>query len=167
MVLLINNIDNINWIYTRLHKLTEKLNLKINLHKSKCSVFVDLKKISENIKNKIELELVNEFNYLCHLIKYNLDDTSHICLKLNKFYSSFNSTYRNFPIVDFITFLYLFNTYCAPVYGLQLWCCPNVFNKSMFKTFDIAYSNSLKKIIGCSKFIISHWTANTLSIFFI
>ena len=84
-------------------------------------------------------------NYLTHLIQYNVDNMSNICLKLNNFYSSFNSIYRFFSIVDFITFSYLFNTYCTHVYGLQLWFCPNVFNKSMFKTFGIAHSNSLKK----------------------
>ena len=165
MVLLANNIDDINLLYTRLQQLTNKLNLKINENKSKCIIFRKSKYVSEDIKNKILLEVVDEFNYLGHLIQYNLDDTSDINLKLNNFYASFNSIYRNFSIVDFSTFLYLFNTYCAPIYGLQLWCCPKIFNKSIFKVFNIAYSNSLKRVIGCSKFISSHWTANILSVF--
>ena len=154
----------INFIYHRLKQLTEKLCLKINENKSKCMVFRRSKLISDEIKNKIELEVVDEFNYLGHILQYNLDDTRDINHKLNNFYASFNSTYRNFSMVDLNTFLYLFTAYCAPVYGLQLWCCHNIYNKSIFRTFNIAYSNSLKKILGCTKFVSSHWAANELSV---
>ena len=36
----------------------------------------------------------------------------------------------------------LFNSYCAPIYGLHLWNFTNVFDKSIFKSYNGAYSNS-------------------------
>ena len=62
-----------------------------------------------DISEKIVLGVVDEYNYLGHILQYNLDDTKDIYLKLNNFYSSFNTTCRNFSLVDFNTFLYLFN----------------------------------------------------------
>ena len=145
MVLMANSENDINGLYTKFKILIANHNLKINEIKSKCLIFRKSKIVPDCICNKIVLGIVDEYNYLGHILQYNLDDTKDIYLKLNNFYSSFNNTYRNFSMVDFDTFLYLFNSYCAPIYGLHLWNCTNVFNKSIFKTFNVAYSNSLKK----------------------
>ena len=63
------------------------------------SVFRNKKNIPDILKNKIELEIVDQFNYLGHTLNYNLDDSYDITAKLNKFYSSFNSTFRSFSKV--------------------------------------------------------------------
>ena len=97
--------------------------------------------------------------YLGHILNYNLDDSNDVNAKLNTFYGSFNSTFRNFSNVDIGTFLYLFNSYCAPQYGLSLWCSTNIFIKQSFRAFHIAYSKSLKKIVGCPSYSSSHAVA--------
>ena len=120
-------------------------NLKINEIKSKCFIFRRNKFLSDCISDKIILGIVDKYNYLGHILQYNLDDTKDIYLKLNSFYSSFNIAYRNFSSINFNTFLYLFKSYCAPIYDLHLWNCTNFFNKSIFKSFIAAYSNSIYK----------------------
>ena len=42
------------------------------------------------------LDTVDEYVYLGHCLKYNLDDSNDIKIKLNKFYSSFHTVFRNF-----------------------------------------------------------------------
>ena len=118
-----------------------------------------------NIIDKILLKPVDEYIYLGHHLKHNLDDSDDIKSKLNKFYASFHSLYRKFNNLNIDAILYLFNSYCSPVYGLQLWCCRNIFRMSIFKAFHIAYSNSLKRIVGCPKFYSSHFIANVCNLF--
>ena len=50
------------------------------------SVFRNKKNIPDILKNKIELEIVDQFNYLGHIFNNNLDDSNDITAKLNKFY---------------------------------------------------------------------------------
>ena len=73
--------------------------------------------------------------------------------KLNKFYIYFNCTYRNFLDVSLPTLKYLFNAYSSPSYGVNLWFSYNLFSNEYFKSFEVAYSNSLKRIfkinMGC------------------
>ena len=159
VVLLANNQDDINEIYRIFKQLIGNIKLKINENKSKCVVFRNKKNIPDILKNKIELEIVDQFNYLGHILNYNLDDSNDITAKLNKFYSSFNSIFRSFSQVNIETLLYLFNSYCRPHYGLALWCSKNIFVKQSFKTFKIAFNKSLKKIIDCPSYSSSHAVA--------
>ena len=84
--------------------------------------------------------------------------------QLNCFYAKFNSVFRNFKNVSIETFIYLFNSYCAPEYGLALWNIRDILIKHIFKTFLTGYSNSLKRILGVPKYASSHITADICSV---
>ena len=165
VVLLTNDPYDANFIYLKFKLHIERLNLKINENKSKCLIFRLIKRVPSNILNVLSLEAVDEYLYLGHLLKYDLDDCIDMKLKLNKFYASFNSTFRSFSDLDIDAFLYLFKSYCVPSYGLQLWNSKGALNKNIFKSFKVAFSNSLKKIIGCPNFCSSHFAAEICNVF--
>ena len=106
------------------------------------------------------LENVMEYKYLGHIIQRNLKDDRDVEIRLNQFYSKFNTTYRKFKKVSIETFLYLFNSYCLPEYGLALWNCREIFKRQIFKVFEVAYHNTLKKIVGVSVSNSSHDVAD-------
>ena len=93
------------------------------------------------------------------MISYNLDDVLDIDDKLHSFYKSFYSMIRHFKYINVSTLLFIFNSFCLPSYGLSLWNSHNVFNKCIFRTFDIAYSNALKQICQKPKYSSSHEVA--------
>ena len=104
-------------------------------------------------------DVVKEFKYLGNMIYFNLSEESDVKLKLNNFYSSFYSFFRSFNGLDFNCFIHLFTSFCTPDYGIQLWNSHYIFNKNIFRTFEILYSNSLKKVLGCPKYASTHLTA--------
>ena len=85
-----------------------------------------------------------------------MKDTKDIENRLNQFYAKFNTTYRKFKTVSIETFLYLFNSYCLPDYGLALWNLNEIFSAHIFKVFQVAYHNALKKIVGVPVSFSSH-----------
>ena len=116
------------------------------------------------------LEDVKEYKYLGHIVQRNLKDDKDIDTRLKQFYAKFNTTYRKFNKVSIETFLFLFNSYCLPDYGLALWICMDVFNTKNFKVLEVAYHNALKKIVGvpikhsnhdvaelCNQYIMKHY----------
>ena len=94
VVLLTNSLEDSNLIYKKFKCLVEKIKLKINETKSKCLVFRKNKNVSNELHCNL-LDTVDEYVYLGHCLKYNLDDSNDIKIKLNKFYSSFHSFYRS------------------------------------------------------------------------
>ena len=63
------------------------------------------------------------------------------------------------------TLLYLFNAFCTPDYGLSLWNNGQVCRKQIFRSFEVAYSNALKKIHQVPISTSSHLVANKCNIF--
>ena len=162
VVLLATSLEDLNTLYSTFNFLISNLNLKININKSKVMLFY--MKNSREIRSHIDLnngcfEVVKQYLYLGNMISHNLDDMCDVKFKLNTFYSSFHSTIRSFNGVNLDTMIHLFNAYCAPQYGLTLWNSFNVFNKQYFKSFEIAYNNSIKQMIGCPKYASSHLAA--------
>ena len=103
-------------------------------------------------------QVVDNYKYLRHIIQRQLLDTDDAHFRLNSFYGKFNSVYRSFQGVSVETLLFLFNSYCVPDYGLGLWDTGVLFNKHIFKTFKVAYSNALKKIVGAPRYSSTHVT---------
>ena len=68
-------------------------------------------------------------------------------------------------MVDKSTLLFLFNSYCKPNYGLQLWNHRSYFRSCIFKTFEVAYSKVFKRILGVSLFSSSHDAAENCNEF--
>ena len=58
------------------------------------------------------------------------------------------------------TLLFLFNSYCKPVYGLNLYTHAKTLNSCKFKTFELAYNNALKKIANVPRYTGNHEVAD-------
>ena len=102
------------------------------------------------------LEIVDSYKYLGHVIEENLSDVKDIELRLSKFYATANSILRNFKQTNIDTLLLLFNSYCKPVYGLNLWCNKSSLNSGKFKAFEVAYMKTLKIILGVPMYSSNH-----------
>ena len=162
IVLLANSRSALDEIYSEFKRSLDYLKLKVNVNKSKVMLFYK-GLYRDGLKNLIidgdEFEIVREFKYLGNIITYNLSDDIDVKLKLNNFYSGFHSIFRGFNGINFESFLHIFNSICAPQYGLPLWNSFNIYHKHNFRAFEIAHSNALKMIVGCPKFASSHITA--------
>ena len=78
---------------------------------------------------------------------------------MSKFYATANSILRNFKQTNIDTLLLLFNSYCKPVYGLNIWCNKLSLNSGKFKAFEVAYMKTLKRILGVPMYSSNHETA--------
>ena len=81
IALLSNSTDHIIELYNVFKMLINELDMKINEEKSKCMVFGMNRKINYNTYEDIPLEVVNEFDYLEHVITSNLCDKKDILSK--------------------------------------------------------------------------------------
>ena len=102
------------------------------------------------------LEVVNSYKYLGHIVQRNLVDIQDVEGNLNNFYAKFNTTFRKFKNVSVETFIFLFNSFCSPEYGIALWDANDVYNRHIFHAYQIAYNNALKRIVGVPKMYSSH-----------
>ena len=138
-------------LYTILNIRMGERKLLINKKKSKCMVF---KKRSNHVTEEgVEIcsntfEVVKKYRYLGHIIQDNLADIEDVGFRLNSFYAKFNWLFRSFKNVSIDVFYFLFKSFCVPDYGLPLWNIGEVVNRRIFKTFEIAFSNALKKMLG-------------------
>ena len=80
-----------------------------------------------------KLEVVDYHKYLGHLINRQLLDDSNVKQRHCDFNSRFNSVLRNFKSVSLDTFLFLFDSYRLPDYGL--------------KCFETCFSNAFKRLL--------------------
>ena len=67
----------------------------------------------------------------------------------SKFYSDFNSMFRNFSFADVQVKLFLFKQYCLQWYGSELWCSDRCSGFPL-KHFEIGYHKAIKKILNLS-----------------
>ena len=155
-------------LYSTLCSLIEDNMLQINRNKTKCLIFN--RTMNKDTPSSMELgsdtlEVVTCYKYLGHMLEQSLLDDKDVEVRLNKFYASTNSILRNFRLVDTETLLFLFKSYCMPDYGLCLWNHKRTMNRSIFKTFCVAYNNVLKKIVGAPTYSSSHITADICTVF--
>ena len=163
VVLIADTIDNLEILYSFFKQRVDNIDLLINRTKTKCMIFN--KSLRHNNPEYIclmgdKIDVVSSYKYLGNIIVDNLCDSHDIELKLQNFYKSFYSMYRYFNFLNLDTFLYIFNSYCMPSYGTELWFSHNIFNKQIFKVFHVAYSNALKRIVGVPRYYSSHFVAN-------
>ena len=114
----------------KLHICIDEHFLKINDEKTKCVIFSDkMDELCENLElNGQQLQVVKVMKYLGHKVTFNFKDTDDIAFRLQNFYASFNSIFRDFAHVDKHTLLFLFKSFCLPDYGIPLWNHYNVCN---------------------------------------
>ena len=168
VILVADNKENLEKLYSAFTHLLERLKLIINKSKTKCMIFDKSRfgsDCGEITLNTDILSCVKVYKCLGHDIQRNLADDIDVEGRLRHFYSQFNSVYRKFHAVSTETFLYLFNAYCMPDYGLSLWNVGEILKKHMFKVFKVAYHNALKKIIGVPNFYSNHDVANHCNLF--
>ena len=161
LVLLAETREDMEIIYRKLCNSLSEHSLIINKNKSKCMIFCSNQEIQNGTIELCgdTLDVVGSFKYLGHQITFNLKDNEDITLRLNSFYASFNSVFRNFKYVNKKTLLYLFNSYCLPDYGLALWSHISSYKCSIFKTFTTAFNSALKRISDVPRYASSHITA--------
>ena len=168
LVLLAATLCQLNQLYKILENKFKQLKLNINKDKSKCMIF--RKTRESELQNKIlicdrEFEVVTSYKYLGHILQSNLMDTLDMEFRLNSFFAKFNWLFRNFKNISSETLLYLFNAFCTPDYGLSLWNNGQACRKQIFKSFEVAYSNALKKIHQVPISTSSHQVANKCNTF--
>lgn len=162
IVLITSSLDEMGRLYTKLCLDIRDLKLQVNKDKTKCMCFGYVKKgdLSDKVKlGADELEIVKSYKYLGHIVEHDLSDISDIVYRLNKFYGCTNSVLRNFKHTDEKTLLFLFNSYCKPVYGLNLWTNKLSMSRCKLKAFEVAYNNTLKRIIGVPLYSSNHEVA--------
>ena len=163
IVLVADSLDHLDQLYGILDEGVKALNLEINKNKSKCMICERPSK--RNILTEVKLagdtlEIVENYRYLGYQINSQLLDGSDVKQRHCDFNSRFNSVFRNFKSVSIETFLFLFNSYCLPDYGLNLWHFNNILKKQPFKCFETGFSNALKKISGAPVYASFHLTAD-------
>ena len=163
LVILSDTKENLEFLYSLLDEKINALGLIINKNKSKCMIFgrkVQNDVARETLLNGDTFEIVNQYTYLGHIIEDSLSDNADVKFRLNTFYAKFNSLFRDFNKVSIETFLFLLNAYCLPDYGLSLWNSKTICNRQIFKSFETAFSNALKKLVGVPFYSSSHVTAD-------
>ena len=162
IVLLADSKHNLEILYDTFNDLVRNLKLKVNYQKCKVMIF-NSGRYHSDIESIVlidqQFNVVSNFKYLGNFLTFNLDDEIDINFKLNSFYRSFNLMYRSFMGMNIEVLLCLFNSLCSPQYGIPLWTSSNVFNKQYFRTFEVAYNNALKSMVGCPRYASSHVTA--------
>ena len=161
IVLLAQSITEMERLYSKLCNSIDNLKLSVNKTKTKCLCFgKKLNRTNEKLKlGNDELDLVDSYKYLGHVIERDLLDIQDITYRLTKFYASTNSILRNFKHTNPKTLLYLFNSYCKPDYGLNLWTNKLSLSRCKFKAFEVAYNNALKRIMNMPLYSSNHEVA--------
>ena len=162
IVLLANSKENLGILYELFKSKVQSMGLMINQNKSKCMIFKREGLPCQTTKLTMsgdELEVVPSYKYLGHHIESNLIDTKDVQVRLSSFYGKFNWLFRNFNNISIEVFLFLFNSYCCPDYGLSLWNIQKIFSRQIFKGFEVALSKSLKRMLGVPMNTSSHAVA--------
>ena len=152
IVLIVNTQEHLEILYRILSIGMSDRKLCINKSKTKCMIF-QRNRNRQNNDNNIRLlednfDIVSQYKYLGHVMQENLSDINDVNIRLNSFYGKFNWVLRNFRNVTVEVLYFLFGSFCLPDYGLPLWNLGELNNKLAFKTFTVAFSNALKKILG-------------------
>lgn len=141
--------------------------LSINKRKTKCMIF--RKHFSGSaLKDDVILagdtfEVVSEYKYLGYILQDNLSDVNDVKFRLNSFYAKFNWVFRTFKNVSMEVLYFLFKSFCTPDYGLSMWNTGEIVSRPIFKTFVVAFSNALKKILNVPIASSSHAVAETFN----
>ena len=98
--------------------------------------------------NENNIEIVDNFKYLGHILCNDLSDKLDIERQRRKLYAQGNSLIRKFHMCTLETKLLLFNTYCSSMYTVQLWTS---YTCTAIMKLHTAYHNILKSFIGVSR----------------
>ena len=161
LALLADSKENLSQLYNVLRVGLANLKLILNKDKSLCMFFNSSSPNINEIKlGEDTLSVVESYKYLGHHVSYNFSDATDVNFRLNTFCGKFNSVFRNFNGVSLTISVFLFDSFFLPDYGLSLWNIKELISKHASKSFEVGYSNALKKIVGAPKYSSSHVTAD-------
>ena len=90
-----------------------------------------------------QLNCVDSFSHLGHIITSNLDDCEDILQKRNCFIGQINNVLCFFEQLNCATKIELFKSYCSSIFGSELWSL----NDPGVVVFCIAWRKSLRRVM--------------------
>lgn len=127
--------------------------LKYNVRKSQCMVFKAGSKCPQNIPpiklENVELEWVEQFKYLGHVITTNLDDNADIARERRALSTRANMIARRFARCSLDVKIALFRSYCTSLYTSSLWAN---YTKRAYNDLRILYNNAFRVILGLPRY---------------
>lgn len=94
--------------------------------------------------SKMLLSVTSHYKYLGHLITSDLCDDDDISKQVRSLYARANMLLRKFSAASVQTKVVLFNAFCSPIYGCQLWCN---YRKESLNRLRVAYNNALRLLL--------------------
>ncbi|XP_065652786.1 uncharacterized protein LOC136080105 [Hydra vulgaris] len=91
------------------------------------------------------LTYTSHYKYLGHLISNDMQDDKDILKHVCSIYAKANLIRRKFSSIQIQTKIMLFNAFCSPIYGCQLWY---LWRKDSFHCLCVAYNNALCLILN-------------------
>ena len=151
----------------RFQILAEKLNLEINVGKTKVMIFHKKRVCHHDVHfefNGRKIEIVPQYKYLGTIISFNLSEKDDISRLQSSFNRKVGMTLRKFHAASIDTKMRLFKALCMDMYGIELWgdthgCSP------LLKQLAVSYHYALKRIIGLSKRDSNHYACFLLDQF--
>ena len=161
IVLAASNESDLEKLFIKLNTEMTKLNLHMYVTKTKCML---VGKSTLGVNKTVclggtDFKMVQSYKYLGHLVRSDLQDSDDVDNHLKTFYAQSNSVLREFKTVNTDALVYLFSSYCNPDYGICLWNHKSTLQSCNFKTFFVAYSNALKRLLGVPPRSSSHEAA--------
>ena len=95
--------------------------------------------------SNMALSYTSQYKYLGHLLTNDLRDDSDVLKQVRSLYGRANLLLRKFRKTGVQTKVMLFNAFCSPVYGCQLWCNSR---KETFNRLRVAYNNALRLLLN-------------------
>jgi exonuclease III len=90
------------------------------------------------------LSFTSHYKYLGHLITSDLCDDDDISKQIRSLYARANMILRKFSAASVQTKVVLFNAFCSPIYGCQLW---HNYRKESLNRLRVAYNNALRLLL--------------------
>ena len=97
-----------------------------------------------------ELDVVNVYKYLGHIISDDLSDDLDISRQYRKLYAQGNMLRRKFSVCSPDVKVSLFRAYCTPIYTGHLWVN---YKKSTFTKLRVAYNDCMRILLGVPRFL--------------
>ena len=106
-----------------------KFDIKFNANKSKFLVIIPkcLRSVYKNVESCLfsiggqQLECVDSYCHLGHIISSSFDDSDDILNRRNHFIGQANSLFCFFNKMDLLVKIKLFKSYCSSIYGCEIW----------------------------------------------
>jgi len=102
----------------------DKSKLLICRSSKQCKVVRDIKGRPFHIRGR-DIEQVDSFSHLGHIITSDFSDTEDIRYRRNRFVGQVNNNVFSFSKLKYNVKLKLFNTYCSSMCGCELWSLSN------------------------------------------